>query len=133
MIAQALTTAVVAQVASRTVDRTDPRRVIWFGISATIVAMTLMTTVLDHDTPYPVLMGIGVVMGVGSVRRSCPDDRGGLRGVEGPDTGSATTILTTGNQFASAIGAALAATILTSLFNSRTEVLDGTGMTGASV
>lgn len=131
MIAQALTTGVVAQVASRTVDRTDPRRVVWFGISATIVAMTLMTTVLDHDTPYPVLMGIGVVMGVGIGSTFMPLMTAALRGVEGPDTGSATTILTTGNQFASAIGAALAATILTTLFNSRTEVLDGTGMTGA--
>lgn len=65
MIPQGLTTGVVAQIASRLVDRTDPRRVVWFGISATIVATTLMTIVLDHDTPYPVLIGIGIVMGLG--------------------------------------------------------------------
>ncbi|GAC02411.1 putative drug resistance transporter [Gordonia namibiensis NBRC 108229] len=131
MIAQALTTGVVAQVASRLVDRTDPRRVVWFGISATIVAMTLMTTVLDYDTPYPILIGIGVVMGLGIGSTFMPLMTAALRGVDGPGTGSGTTILTTGNQFASAIGAALAATILTSLFNSRAGLLNGSGMTGA--
>ncbi|MDV7173097.1 MFS transporter [Gordonia amicalis] len=130
MIPQGLTTGVVAQIASRLVDRTDPRRVVWFGISATIVATTLMTIVLDHDTPYPVLIGIGIVMGLGIGSTFMPLMTAALRGVDGPDTGPSTTILTTGNQFASAIGAALAATILTSLFNSRSAVLDGGGMTG---
>ncbi|UOG20119.1 DHA2 family efflux MFS transporter permease subunit [Gordonia amicalis] len=130
MIPQGLTTGVVAQTASRLVDRTDPRRVVWFGISATIVATTLMTIVLDHDTPYPVLIGIGIVMGLGIGSTFMPLMTAALRGVDGPDTGPSTTILTTGNQFASAIGAALAATILTSLFNSRSAVLDGGGMTG---
>ncbi|MEO9329524.1 DHA2 family efflux MFS transporter permease subunit [Gordonia aurantiaca] len=131
MIAQALTTGLVTQVASRLVDRTDPRRVVWFGVTATIVAMSSMTLVLDHDTPYGVLIAIGVVMGIGIGSTFMPLMTAALRGVDGPVTGSASTILTTGNQFASAIGAALIAAILTALFNSRSAVLGGQGMTAA--
>ena len=54
-----------------------------------------------------------------------------LRGIQGPAISSGTTILTTGNQFAAAVGAALSATVLTTLFNTRAELLGDTGMAGA--
>ena len=62
VIGQAITTGLVVQIASRLTDRVDPRLVVWFGISATVVAMILMTTTLDENTSYPTLVGIGVVM-----------------------------------------------------------------------
>jgi EmrB/QacA subfamily drug resistance transporter len=131
VIGQAVTTGLVVQIAGRLVDRIDPRRVVWFGLSATVVAMALMTTTLDEDTPYLTLVGIGVIMGIGIGATLVPLMTASLRGISGPAIASGTTILTTGNQFAAAIGAALSATVLTTLFNSRAELLDDTGMAGA--
>jgi EmrB/QacA subfamily drug resistance transporter len=131
MIGQALTTGVVVQIATRLVDRVDPRKVVWFGISATIVAVSLMTTILDADTSYYVIAGIGVVMGVGIGSTLMPVMTAALRGVSGPHMPSGTTILTTGNQFAAAIGAAAAATVLTTHLNDRVSQLAGGGMTAA--
>jgi EmrB/QacA subfamily drug resistance transporter len=131
VIGQAITTGLVVQIASRLTDRIDPRRVVWFGLGATVVAMILMTTTLDEDTSYLALIGIGVIMGMGIGATLMPLMTASLRGIQGPAIASGTTILTTGNQFAAAIGAALSATVLTTLFNSRTESLDNTGMAGA--
>jgi len=131
VIGQAVTTGVVGQIASRLTDRIDPRRVVWFGIGATVVAMVLMTTTLDEGTSYPALVGIGVIMGMGIGATLMPLMAASLRGIQGPAISSGTTILTTGNQFAAAVGAALSATVLTTLFNNRAESLDDTGMAGA--
>lgn len=131
MVAQALTTGVVVQIATRLVDRIDPRKVVWFGISATVVAMTLMTSILQADTPYATIAGIGVVMGIGIGSTFMPIMTAALRGISGPDIASGTTILTTGNQFAAAIGAAATATLLTAHFNNRVPQLDDGGMAAA--
>lgn len=131
VIGQAVTTGLVVQIASRLTDRVDPRRVVWFGISATVLAMILMTTTLDESTSYPTLVGIGVIMGMGIGATLMPLMAASLRGIQGPAISSGTTILTTGNQFAAAVGAALSATVLTTLLNSRTELLGDTGMAGA--
>jgi MFS family permease len=131
MVGQALTTGVVVQIATRLVDRVDPRKVVWFGISMTIVAMSLMTTILDADTSYYVIAGIGVVMGVGIGSTLMPVMTAALRGVSAEHMPSGTTILTTGNQFAAAIGAAAAATVLTTHLNNRVIQLADGGMTAA--
>lgn len=131
MIGQALTTGVVVQIATRLVDRIDPRKIVWFGIGATVVAMSLMTSVLAADTSYAVIAGIGVLMGVGIGSTFMPIMTAALRGITGPDLASGTTILTTGNQFAAAIGAAASATLLTAYFNSRVPLLADGGMAAA--
>jgi EmrB/QacA subfamily drug resistance transporter len=131
MIGQALTTGVVVQIATRLVDRVDPRKVVWFGIAMTVIAMSLMTTILDDTTSYTVIAGIGVVMGVGIGSTLMPVMTAALRGVSAEHMPSGTTILTTGNQFAAAIGAAAAATVLTTHLNNRVPVLDDGGMAAA--
>ncbi len=131
MIGQALTTGVVVQIATRLVDRIDPRKVVWFGIGITVVAMSLMTSVLAADTSYVAIAGIGILMGVGIGSTFMPIMTAALRGITGPDLASGTTILTTGNQFAAAIGAAASATLLTAYFNSRVPMLDDGGMAAA--
>lgn len=131
MIGQALTTGVVVQIATRLVDRVEPRMVVWFGISATVVAMSLMTTILDDDTSYVVVAGIGVVMGIGIGSTLMPVMTAALRGVSTEHMPSGTTILTTGNQFTAAIGAAAAATVLTTHLNIRVPLLDDGGMAAA--
>lgn len=131
MMAQAITTGIVVQIATRLVDRVDPRKIVWFGISATVIAMTLMPTILREDTSYVTIAGIGIVMGIGIGSTLMPVMTAALRGITGPDLASGTTILTTGNQFAGAIGAAAGATLLTTQFNNRVPLLGDGGMAAA--
>ncbi|PXW30286.1 UNVERIFIED_CONTAM: hypothetical protein DES50_10896 [Williamsia faeni] len=80
---QRLGAGLVVQIAGRLVDRIDLRRVVWFGLSATVVAMALMTTTLDEDTEYLTLDGIGVIMGIGIGATLVPLMTASLRGIQG--------------------------------------------------
>jgi MFS family permease len=68
-VLQALTTGISLQVATRLVDRVEPRLVVGVGIAVALLGTVLGVIVLDADTPYPLLSGLACLPGWGSVRR----------------------------------------------------------------
>ncbi|GAA1481521.1 MDR family MFS transporter [Gordonia sinesedis] len=126
-----LVTGITLQIATRIADRTDPRRVALAGIVTSMTAMALLGLTVDATTPYPLLIAMLALMGVGVGATVMPTITAATRGLEGADTAGGTTILTTGNQFSAALVAAFVTALLAGLMNGRVAVLDGGGVGGA--
>lgn len=93
--------------------------------------MILMATLLDESTPYPAVVAILALMGIGVGATMLPTMTAATRDLEGADTPGGTTILTTSNQFAVALASAAITAIIAALMNSRSTAVDGRGVAGA--
>ena len=101
------------------------------GIVLSTTAMILMATLLDESTPYPAVVAILALMGIGVGATMLPTMTAATRDLEGADTPGGTTILTTSNQFAVALASAAITAIIAALMNSRSTAVDGRGVAGA--
>jgi EmrB/QacA subfamily drug resistance transporter len=114
-IPQALATGLSLQVATRLTDRVRAPVVVRAGVASALAGMLLLAAVLGPDTPYPVFMAAGVVIGLGAGASILPTITAATMPVSGPEMPSATTLLNIGSQSAVAIGTATVATVLSVL------------------
>ncbi|SCC48466.1 drug resistance transporter, EmrB/QacA subfamily [Gordonia sp. v-85] len=127
----ALLSGITLQIATRVADSVDPRRVAMCGIVLSTTAMILMATLLDESTPYPAVVAILALMGIGVGATMLPTMTAATRDLESADTPGGTTILTTSNQFAVALASAAITATIAALMNSRSTAVDGRGVAGA--
>ena len=127
----ALLSGITLQIATRVADSVDPRRVAICGIVLSTTAMILMATLLDESLPYPAVVAILALMGIGVGATMLPTMTAATRDLEGADTPGGTTILTTSNQFAVALASAAITATIAALMNSRSAAVDGRGVAGA--
>lgn len=103
------------QVATRLVDRLPPRRVVTTGLALAAAATAGGIAVLRTDTPYVVLAGLGVLLGLGSGAVILPTMTAATRHLDGADLASAASIMGLLQQLASAFGTAGIAATFTAL------------------
>lgn len=111
-IAQAVSTGLSLQVATRLVDRLDPRLVVGAGVTITALATAARALVLRADTAYPLLVALGAVAGVGVGATLMPVMTAATRPLRGADLRAGTTLLSVASQLALASGTAVAAAAL---------------------
>lgn len=104
---------VTLQVATRLVDRVDPRRVVLTGTSVSLAAVLLLGWAVGRDAPYGLVAALGAVLGVGSGATIMPTITTALRGLEGAAIAQGTTLLNLLSQLANALGTAVVATSIT--------------------
>lgn len=104
---QALATGLTLQIATRLVDRLQPRVIIGTGISLAVLGTTLRVLVLGPHTPYVLFGGLGALSGVGVGATLMPTMTAATRSLSGPDLRSGTTLLNIVSQTAVATGTSL--------------------------
>ncbi|MFW0788387.1 DHA2 family efflux MFS transporter permease subunit [Gordonia sp. CPCC 205333] len=111
-IAQALVSAITLQIATRLVDRIDPRRIALLGITAALAGYVAVALCIATDAPYPVLATVSVLIGLGAGATMMPLMTASTRKLPDADVPSGSTLLNTNSQLFSAVGAAALATTL---------------------
>jgi EmrB/QacA subfamily drug resistance transporter len=112
-IPQALATGLSLQVATRLTDRVPARLVVRTGVAVALTGMVLLALMLDADTPYPLFMAAGVVIGAGAGASILPTITAATLPVPVPEMASATTVLNIFSQSAVAVGTAAVAAAVT--------------------
>jgi MFS family permease len=112
-IPQALATGLSLQVATRLTDRVPARLVVRTGVATALAGMLLLAVVLDAETPYPLFMAVGVVIGAGAGASILPTITAATLPVPAPEMPSATTVLNIFSQSAVAVGTAAVAAAVT--------------------
>ena len=118
------------QVATRLVDRTDPRRVVLAGTTIALLGGLALFAATSLDASYLILGAAGVVLGVGSGATLMPTMTAAMRDLEGADTANGTTLLQLLSQLAAGLGTALVASTLTLLVDARVPGLAAAGEGG---
>lgn len=126
-IPQVLATGIAMQVATRLVDRTDPRRIVVAGIATALAGQVLLLVLLDATAPVAALMAAGAVTGLGVGSTLMPAMTGATRGLPHDDIPDGSTILAISQQLAVALGFAAVSALLTALVASRVPGVGGIG------
>ncbi|MCM0619037.1 DHA2 family efflux MFS transporter permease subunit [Nocardioides bruguierae] len=122
---QAVATGLTLQVATRAVDRCDPRRVVRLGVALGAIGSLALLLAVRGEASYAVLGAAGALVGVGSGCTLMPAMTMAVRDLDGHRTPAGTTLLALGQQLASALGTAVVAVALTLLVAASTPGLDG--------
>jgi MFS family permease len=113
-----LATALTLQIATRLVDRLPARRIVVTGLALAAVAIASTRGVLDTGTPYIVIGGLAVILGIGSGAVLMPTMTAATRHLDGSDLASGSVLTVLAQQLASATGTAT----VTGLFSSLTTL-----------
>jgi EmrB/QacA subfamily drug resistance transporter len=108
-----LAVGLTLQFCTRLVDRIAPRRIVLTGTSLGTLGCLALLLATTTQAPYPMIAGAAAILGVGSGATLMPTMTAALRDLEGDDTPAGTTLLALLQQLASAIGAAIVATMIT--------------------
>ena len=127
-IPQGLATGITLQVATRSVDRFDPRRIVVFGITTTLAGMVLLMAVISTNAPYPALIAAGTLLGLGSGATIMPTMTATLRDLSVAATPGGVSLMGLIQQLASSVGAAAVAALLTISLSTRVPELNGGGL-----
>lgn len=122
---------VTLQVATRLVDRVDPRRVIAVGTATALVGMIALAGALTVDAPYAVIGAVSLLVGIGSGATLMPTTVAATAALTGADVSAGTTLLNLVQQLGFAVGTALVASTTTLLVTARVPDLPPVGDGGA--
>jgi EmrB/QacA subfamily drug resistance transporter len=111
-IPQAVATGIALQIASRLVDRVQPRTVIGVGILLAVAGTAARVSVLSPHTSYTVIMSLTAVAGLGVGATLSPLMTAATRNLTGNNLAAGSTLLNLASQTALATGTALFATLL---------------------
>lgn len=128
-IPQALATGIALQIATRLVDRVQPRRIIGVGIAVATAGTLARVAVLTPHTPYAPFVIFGAVSGLGIGATLSPTMTAATRSLTGADLTSGSTVLNLSSQTATALGTALTSMALSGL---ATLLAPGLGSGGIS-
>lgn len=115
------------QVATRLVDRVQPRRVVLTGVSLGLLGTVALLLTTSNNMSYPLIAASAALLGLGSGATLMPTMTVAVRDLEDADTPRGTTLLALVQQLASAIGVA---TTLTLLVSARVPELGWAGQSG---
>jgi len=121
---QGLGAMVTMPIAGRLVDKVPVGRIVPFGIALIVVGMFGLTQI-TATTPYPLLIGMLVVMGFGMGATMMPLFTSALRTLSGPQVARGSTLLNITQQIASSCGVATMSVILTNQLND-SPIIPGT-------
>ncbi len=127
-IPQALATGLSLQIATRAVDRIDPRSIVLTGVTLGLFGSILLGLAVTAEASYPLLAAAGAVLGIGSGATLLPTMTLATRDLEGTQTPNGTTLLTLLSQLASALGTAVAAAAVTISVATGVPALRGGGL-----
>lgn len=125
-----LAVGLTLQVATRLVDRIDPRRVIITGTATALTGALTLGVALSFDAPYLVIGALSILVGIGSGATLMPTTVAATSALDGPELPHATTVLTLFSQLGNALGTALTASTITLLIAARVDGLDTDGQGG---
>jgi EmrB/QacA subfamily drug resistance transporter len=121
---QGLGAMVTMPIAGRLVDRMPVGRIVPFGLTTIIVGMFGLTQV-TATTPYPLLIGMLFVMGLGMGGTMMPVFTSALKTLANHEVARGSTLLNITQQVSSSCGVALMSVVLTSHLND-SPVIPGT-------
>jgi EmrB/QacA subfamily drug resistance transporter len=110
-----LAAGVMLQVATRLVDRFRARAIVGTGLVVAFVGQAATALVLDTETPYLLLGGLGGLLGFGAGCVLMPTVTVATRHLDGADLANGSTIAALAQQFASATGTAAMTGLFTTL------------------
>lgn len=116
------------QVATRLIDRMPARRVVLFGTTVGLLGLAGLAAAVGNNAPYPVIMAMNLLLGIGSGAAILPTMAATLRWLDADQTPHGTAIMGTLQQIASALGIAAGAATLTIMINSAAPGLAGDGI-----
>lgn len=125
LLPQAVAVGVVAQVATRLVDRVPARRIVLTGTTLALLGTALLTASTVTDAGYPLIVTGAVLLSAGSGITIMPTMTVALRDLPNDETPRGTTLLALGQQLASALGVAAVAVTLSALMTARMPGEDG--------
>jgi EmrB/QacA subfamily drug resistance transporter len=123
-IPQAITVGLVAQVATRLVDRFPARRIVLTGTALGTLGGAMLLTAIGTDSGYPWIMVATVVLSAGSGATLMPAMTVALRDLDHAETPRGTTLLALVVQLSNALAGAVTAVTLSVLV---TGAMPGTG------
>jgi len=123
LVPAGLATAVTLQVATRLVDRLPEHRVVGAGLALAASSQVATVVVLGVDTSLPVVVLLGVVLGIGSGCVLMPTMTAVTRHLVGDDLASGSTLMGLAQQLATAVGVA----VVTGLYSALTPSGAGAG------
>jgi EmrB/QacA subfamily drug resistance transporter len=121
---QGLGAMVTMPIAGRLVDKVPVGRIVPFGIGLIVIGMFGLTQI-SATTPYGVLIGMLVVMGLGMGGTMMPLFTTALRTLRGAQVARGSTLLNITQQIASSCGVATMSVILTNQLNN-SPIIPGT-------
>jgi Na+/melibiose symporter-like transporter len=124
---QALAVGLTLQVATRLIDRVEPRRIVLTGTGLGLLGVLALLVATSADAPYPVIATAAAVVGVGSGATLMPTMTAAVRDLEDADTARGTTLMALVQQLAAAVGVAVVTSALTVLVAVRAPGLPGDG------
>jgi predicted MFS family arabinose efflux permease len=121
---QGLGAMVTMPIAGRLVDKVPVGRIVPVGLGLIVVGMFGLTQ-LTATTPYPLIIGMLVVMGFGMGATMMPLFTSALKTLSGPQVARGSTLLNITQQIASSCGVATMSVILTNQLND-SPIIPGT-------
>ncbi|MBG0561171.1 MFS transporter [Actinoplanes aureus] len=119
MLPSAVAVGVVAQVATRLVDKVPPRRIVLTGTTLALLGAAGLAATTVTEAGYPWIIAASVLLSAGSGATIMPTMTVALRDLANPETPRGTTLLALSQQLASALGGAAVAVILSGLITAR--------------
>ncbi|MGO1948778.1 MAG: DHA2 family efflux MFS transporter permease subunit [Mycobacteriaceae bacterium] len=116
-----LAVGITLQVATRLVDRIDPRRVIMTGTATALCGALGLGLALSLNAPYPFIGVVSMLVGIGSGATLMPTTVAATRTLDGGELPRATTLLNLFSQLGNALGTALVASTITVLVGRRAD------------
>ncbi len=121
---QGLGAMVTMPIAGRLVDKVPVGRIVPVGLGLIVIGMFGLTQ-LTATTPYPLIIGMLVVMGFGMGATMMPLFTSALKTLSGPQVARGSTLLNITQQIASSCGVATMSVILTNQLNN-SPIIPGT-------
>lgn len=131
-IPQALATGISLQIATRLVDRVQPRRIVGIGIAVAAAGTLARVAVLTPHTPYALFIIFGAVSGLGIGATLSPTMTAATRLLTGADLTTGSTVLNLSSQTATALGTALTSMTLSWLATLYAPSLGSGGISAAA-
>ncbi|MTE16372.1 DHA2 family efflux MFS transporter permease subunit [Nocardia aurantiaca] len=123
---QGLGAMLTMPIAGRLVDKIGPGKIVLTGITVMSVGMAFLTQV-KADTPYALLCGVLLVMGLGMGCTMMPTMTAAIQTLTHSEVARGSTLMNIVNQTAGSIGTATISVVLTTLLN-RGATLGGKGV-----
>ncbi len=121
---QGIGAMVTMPIAGRLTDKLPVGRIVPFGLVLIVIGMFGLTQ-LTATTPYPLIIGMLVVMGFGMGGTMMPLFTSALKTLAGPQVARGSTLLNISQQIASSCGVATMSVILTNQLNN-SPIIPGT-------
>ncbi|MEU4428044.1 MFS transporter [Actinoplanes sp. NPDC024001] len=115
----AIAVGVVAQVATRLVDRIPPRRIMLTGTTLALLGAAGLAVTTVTEAGYPWIITAAVLLSAGSGATIMPTMTVALRDLTNDETPRGTTLLALSQQLAAALGGAAVALTLSALITAR--------------